>query len=397
MFTLQPAEVYGDINGTTTGTFLVSTNISFTNGNEAVAVVRVDNPLTNPTFTTQVLNVGNIANGSVPGASQRGTTTLIDAGDGRAYNAVWMNNHLYLANTINTGDGQDTAHWYDLNTSNLASIALSQQGNITGEDIAAGTNTYYPTVAVNSAGNVAIGFSASGPSVYAGAYFTLHAPGDPAGAVENSQVLVAGQASYAVDFGGDRVRWGDLGTVALDPSDNQSFWVYNEFALSPSAAFPDGRWGTAFGKIGGLGVGSVSISDATISEGNSSTKLMTFTVTRSGGTAAFDVNFTTADGSATVADHDYVTNSAALHFNAGVNTQTILITINGDTKVEPDELSSSICRARPTASLSAMARALVPSPTMMQSLHRPRSSLPVSLPAPAAGAAIISIRASWPT
>src|SRR6185369_14158222 len=65
LFTLQPAEVYGDINGTTTGTFLVSTNISFTNGNEAVPVVRVDNPLTNPSFTTQVINVGNIANGSV--------------------------------------------------------------------------------------------------------------------------------------------------------------------------------------------------------------------------------------------------------------------------------------------------------------------------------------------
>jgi Calx-beta domain/FG-GAP-like repeat len=57
-------------------------------------------------------------------------------------------------------------------------------------------------------------------------------------------------------------------------------------------------------------------------------------VTRSGGTAAFDVNFATADGSATVADHDYVASAGTLHFGDGVNTQTISITINGDVQPE---------------------------------------------------------------
>jgi hypothetical protein len=83
--------------------------------------------------------------------------------------------------------------------------------------------------------------------------------------------------------------------------------------------------------------GLVSINDVTIAEGNGGTKIETFTVTRSGGTAAFDVNFTTADGTATTADHDYVANSGTLHFAAGVNTQTISVTINGDTKLESSE------------------------------------------------------------
>ena len=52
--------------------------------------------------------------------------------------------------------------------------------------------------------------------------------------------------------------------------------------------------------------GSVSIGDAQIVEGNSGTQLLNFTVTRSGGTAAFDVNYATSDGTATVADNDYV-------------------------------------------------------------------------------------------
>jgi hypothetical protein len=85
---------------------------------------------------------------------------------------------------------------------------------------------------------------------------------------------------------------------------------------------------------------SISINDVTIAEGNSGTKVATFTVTRSGGTPAFDVSFATADGSATVADADYVAAAGTLHFAVGVNTQTISVTINGDTKLEPDETFS---------------------------------------------------------
>src|SRR6185295_7081541 len=82
--------------------------------------------------------------------------------------------------------------------------------------------------------------------------------------------------------------------------------------------------------------GTVAINDVTIAEGDSGdsgARVATFTATRSGGSAAFDINFTTADGTATVADHDYVANAGTLHFGAGVNAQTISVTINGDTKL----------------------------------------------------------------
>ncbi len=83
--------------------------------------------------------------------------------------------------------------------------------------------------------------------------------------------------------------------------------------------------------------GSVSINDVQITEGNNGQQIETFTVTRTGGNAAFDVNFATADGSATTADHDYVAKSGTLHFAEGVNSQTISVVVNGDTKVEGNE------------------------------------------------------------
>ncbi len=92
--------------------------------------------------------------------------------------------------------------------------------------------------------------------------------------------------------------------------------------------------------------GSIVIDDVTLSEGDAGTKLATFTVTRSGGTAAFSVDYATADGTAT-AGSDYLAASGTLSFADGVNTQTIAVTINGDTLFEPDE-SFVVDLANPT-------------------------------------------------
>ena len=49
------------------------------------------------------------------------------------------------------------------------------------------------------------------------------------------------------------------------------------------------------------------------------------------------MNLATADGTATVADGDYVAASGTLHFGDNENTQTVSVTINGDTNVEGNE------------------------------------------------------------
>jgi Ca2+-binding RTX toxin-like protein/predicted extracellular nuclease len=80
----------------------------------------------------------------------------------------------------------------------------------------------------------------------------------------------------------------------------------------------------------------ISINDVSIVEGQAGTSTLTFTVTRSGGTGAFDVSYTTADDSATQPS-DYLTSSGTLNFGAGVNTQTVSVTINGDLTQEQTE------------------------------------------------------------
>jgi predicted extracellular nuclease len=88
--------------------------------------------------------------------------------------------------------------------------------------------------------------------------------------------------------------------------------------------------------------GSVSIADAAIAEGNSGTSLLVLTLTRSGGTAAFTVDFATANGgragfAAATAGSDYVAQSGTVSFAEGETTKTVSITINGDTAFELSE------------------------------------------------------------
>src|SRR5215204_2653707 len=87
----------------------------------------------------------------------------------------------------------------------------------------------------------------------------------------------------------------------------------------------------------GAVAGTVSINDVTITEGNSGTQIMNFTVTRFGGTAAVTVNYATAANTASGAGGDYIATGGTLSFGAGVNSQLVSVTINGDTVFEPNE------------------------------------------------------------
>ncbi len=257
VFTPQPAHVFGATGVPSgVGTFLVSSGWADGGGNDFLGVIRINNPLSSPTFANSFISLGgNIHSGPVPDAPQSGTNVLIDAGDERAYHAVWRNNNLYVVNTINppsgTDAGQATVHWYRINTTTLSALTLADQGNVGGEDIAAGTHTYYPSVAVDFQGNMGIGFAASAPSIFPGAYYTGRTNTETAGQVQTAGTLAAGVDHYIRKFGGTRNRWGDYSGISLDPATESTFWVFNEYALArgtPSGG-EDGRWGTRWGRF----------------------------------------------------------------------------------------------------------------------------------------------------
>ena len=84
---------------------------------------------------------------------------------------------------------------------------------------------------------------------------------------------------------------------------------------------------------------TLSIDNVTLYEGNSGTKIFTFTVSMSGTNAqGASVTYATADGTATTTGSDYVASTQTLTWDVGdTSPKTISITVNGDTTLESDE------------------------------------------------------------
>ncbi|NVN93684.1 MAG: HYR domain-containing protein, partial [Bacteroidetes bacterium] len=97
---------------------------------------------------------------------------------------------------------------------------------------------------------------------------------------------------------------------------------------------------TGTGTITNDDAATLAIDNVSITEGNSGTSVLTFTVTHSGGSidVPFSLDYATANGTAKTTDGDYVSKTGTLNFSGtSGETQTINVTINGDTKVELNE------------------------------------------------------------
>ncbi len=373
--TTMPAQIHGAAGaGAGIGTYLVSYSGLSGGGLESVQVVRVNNPLGAVTFSQQYVSVGNIEDttATIADAPQLGTATLINIGDRRALDAVWQSNALWMVATIrptNTVDaGQATTHWWKLNTTVPATITLSDQGNIGGEDIGVGVHTYYGSVALNKVGDAMIGFAASGPTNYGGAYAAGRQTGDAPGTVQPVVTVRAGEDYYIRTFGNGtgRNRWGDYSGLSVDPADGTTFWAFNEYARPRGTVDGnghDGRWGTAWASLSFPPEISVSGNSVNLTDGDATpatadhtdfgsalvtggTVVRTFTITNVGssqlllgtitvgGTHAADFTVTSAATSPVAVSS---TTSFQITFNpgaAGLRSATLSFT-NNDSNETP--------------------------------------------------------------
>ena len=144
--------------------------------------------------------------------------------------------------------------------------------------------------------------------------------------------LTLGETALA--FGADNgVYTGPTTGTAEQIRENIANPLNWSFSEDTAASYTGG--GFTVGEPGGPA--QVTIGDASVIEGDDGTSLLTFTVTRSNTAGAFTVDYDTADGTATEGS-DYARATGTLTFEAnGAATQTVSVTINGDTIIEPNE------------------------------------------------------------
>ena len=178
-------------------------------------------------------------------APQADSSNKINTGDSRMQSAVFRGGSLYAIHhvfTPATNPNRCTVQWWQL----APNGTVEQRGRV---DDATGTAFFaYPSLAVNGAGDVLIGFSRFSSDSFASAAYAYRAADDPSDQLRTPVVYKEGQAPYFKTFGGGRNRFGDYSSTAVDPVDDSSFWTIQTFAAEPTPLISN-RWGTWWAEI----------------------------------------------------------------------------------------------------------------------------------------------------
>jgi FlgD Ig-like domain len=214
--------------GNNTAYFVIVPNVGST-----YSFYKITNPITSPVLSGVSLNVTPF--GLAPDAQQLGGGQAIDTGplgSGMRNAPIIRDDSLYAVHHIqNSQYPANTSIKYfviDINTNSVVrQVEYGSQGFY----------YFYPSIAVDKDHNIAITYSRSGLTEYAGSYYCTRLATDPTG-FSPSKVMTEGKGNYVVTFGQGRNRWGDYLGAALDPVNQYNILLYSEYAAATNT------WGT---------------------------------------------------------------------------------------------------------------------------------------------------------
>ncbi|MCC6320770.1 MAG: hypothetical protein IT438_04960 [Phycisphaerales bacterium] len=210
-YTVQPALHFGaNVAG-----FMATVENSTT-----VKLWAVTNPLTAPALVSTNVTVPAYT-GAVEAPSLNTLSRVSNAGMTMPY---WRNGRLFMCHNASVG-GRNQARWHEFDTGAWpvsGAVTRLQSGNVDG---GAAYHTVFPAIAVNAAGNVGMSLGLTGEGLRVACAIAGRLGTDPPGRMGQCVIVKPGD----VDAGG---RWGDYYAVAVDPTDDTTFWAVAEYRNS---------------------------------------------------------------------------------------------------------------------------------------------------------------------
>jgi hypothetical protein len=150
---------------------------------------------------------------------------------------------LVLDHTVKA-DAVEGIRWYEVRNP-ITAPTIYQQGTYAPDDsVTNPLSRWMGSVAMDKQGNIALGYSASGPNDYPSIRYTGRAAGDALGEMTQAeQVLYTGQGPQTEAEG----RWGDYSELSVDPTDDCTFWYTQEYLTSDLVVL--GSWATRVGSF----------------------------------------------------------------------------------------------------------------------------------------------------
>src|SRR5207244_3440666 len=163
---------------------------------------------------------------------QAGTTQRLDSlSDRLMYRLAYRNfgdHESLVVNHSVTAGSSCGVRWYEIRTPGTTPTVF-QQGTYAPDS----NYRWMGSVAMDQAGNIALGFSVSSSTLNPQIHYTGRLATSPAGVMDQGEgTIINGTGSQT---GSGLSRWGDYSSMTVDPSDDCTFWYTNEYIPSNGA------------------------------------------------------------------------------------------------------------------------------------------------------------------
>jgi len=145
---------------------------------------------------------------------------------------------LLATQNVSVGSGSSLRYaprWYEIRSPGTAPVVY-QQGTYSPD----ATYRWTGSIAMDRFGDIALGYSVSSSSINPGIAYTGRKPGNPLGKMQVENTILSGSGSQTGPAFDQPYRWGDYSSMAVDPTDDCTFWYANEFLMSNGL----GNWST---------------------------------------------------------------------------------------------------------------------------------------------------------
>jgi Secretion system C-terminal sorting domain len=223
------------------------------NGSGTLILRRVADPAGVPSLSPVIIIPGTNTLASrgpsmIPHLGALGSNFWMNPQDERFTSAIIRNGHLWTCQNISVDETgvpvlntaanrRNGVRWYDVQNISVTPTVY-QSGTIFDAPASASNPRWYsfPGVMISGQGHAAFSLSTGGNLDRLNAAFTGRLSGDPLGGTRAPVLTTASNTAFNVSsLSSTGQRWGDYSNVSLDPLDDMTMWMINEYCVATNS------------------------------------------------------------------------------------------------------------------------------------------------------------------
>ncbi|HNW76539.1 MAG TPA: T9SS type A sorting domain-containing protein [Bacteroidales bacterium] len=132
---------------------------------------------------------------------------------------------MVINHTVNAGSGRAGIRWYEFRNTSGAWSIYQQSTYAPADD----NSRWMGSIAMDTAGSIALGFSASGPNLFPSVCYTGRKKSDPLNTMTITERTIVPGGGCQTGVWSGRSRWGDYSGMSIDPASPTTFWFTTEY------------------------------------------------------------------------------------------------------------------------------------------------------------------------